>query len=442
MKLILIGFMGAGKTTVGRALARTLGLGFVDMDTFILKRTSYESIAQIFEKHGEAFFRDLEARAAANLKGRSDIVISCGGGIINKPDALEALKEGGGTCIYLHSSFDGLKKRIANFESRPLFQDHEAAAQLYEKRLAEYKRHACYVVDTEGMNVPQAMIKVLKTLAGAAPKNNLIIGSPVEHSMSPILHGAGYKAIRIDGTYTFGRQDVKPQELEEFLKNNKDKFNGLSVTMPLKTEIIKHLDYLDNAAREIGAVNTVLNQNGKLKGYNTDCYGVRDPLGGARGVKDKTVAIIGAGGAARAALYAVKDAGQIMLFNRDFEKAKALAAQFNATAYPLTDIEKVTKADIIINTTSVGMGALVGETPVPAQYLREGQTVFDAVYNPLETRLIKEAKAKGLNVITGDKMLLAQAYKQFEILSGFKAPKWAMDKALKKTLEARAAEQK
>lgn len=418
--------MGAGKTSVGRALAERLELKFIDTDQYILDKTSFKSVREIFEKKGEKYFRKLEFNAARALAdGGADAVIASGGGMINAPGALEALKKGGGVCFFLDAPFEILKTRIKNFTTRPLFKNHVSARALYNARQHIYKGYADHIIHRGKLDIGGTVQAIIKTLAGAAKKKNVVIGSPVAHSLSPRLHKAGYKALGVEKIFSFGYKEVTVTELRDFMRHTRKEYNGLSVTMPLKTEIIKYLDALEPAARKINAVNTVVNKNGFLTGYNTDYQGVLYALGN---VKGKTAVVLGAGGAARAALYALKDARQIYLYNRTLRHAREAAKIFGAEVLDDKNLKLISRADIIINATSAGMDGV--SRPPGAEYLKAGQTLLEMIYKPNPTPLAALATLKCLTVITGEKMLLGQALEQFKIFTGLPAP----EKAIKEVL--------
>lgn len=277
------------------------------------------------------------------------------------------------------------------------------------------------------MTNPQTMSKIT-----AKTKQCIIIGDPVGHSMSPTLHNLAYEQINIDGEFVFTAANVKPEGLKDFIAGVRATgIVGVTVTVPHKTEVMKYLDEIDPIAKKIGAVNTIVNQNGKLKGYNTDWLGTIIPLANELNEGDtksnflngKKVAILGAGGAARAMAFGVKEKGaEIVIFNRTVSKAQELAGELEGEVHSLEDIEKVREADIIINSSSVGMGKLKDLTLVPIEHLRNNQLVFDAVYSPHKTRLLREAKQKDAKIIHGVEMFLYQAVPQFELQTDHKAP--------------------
>lgn len=300
-----------------------------------------------------------------------------------------------------------------------------------------------------------------------------ILAYPAEHSLSPIIHTAGFKALNFEAEYR--RFSVEPENLAEFMKQVRTEgIAGFSVSMPHKQAVMKFLDEIDEAAQEIGAVNTVVNQNGQLKGYNFDGEGARRALKEAGLVlENQTAVVLGAGGAARAIVYALKKAGaKVVVLNRTQEKAEQLGAEFGVESGELAELGDL-EPNILVNATAVGMAgegtgpavstaavrstaaasSVATETAaaapaaapaaekslVPVDFLQkhgEKLTVFDMVYKPLKTRLVRDAKAAGCKVITGEKMLLYQGLKQFELWTEEKAPEKAPEEAMKESLRA------
>ena len=205
------------------------------------------------------------------------------------------------------------------------------------------------------------------------------------------------------------------------------------MTIPHKQNIIKHLDYLDDSAEKIGAVNTVKIENGKLYGYNTDAHGFIDPLKNAYGdLKNAKVAILGAGGAARACIYALKNEGaKVTFFARNIEKAKNLAEEFQVELKELgTRNSELGTLNIVVNATPLGTkGELETQTPATSEQLKNIQLAYDLVYNPFETRFLREAKNANIPTIGGMAMLIAQAIEQQKIWTGLDAPMKEMSQA-------------
>lgn len=266
----------------------------------------------------------------------------------------------------------------------------------------------------------------------AKTKMCIIIGDPVEHSLSPTMHNAAYHALGIDDQFVFTAAHVKVENVKEVITAMRVMgIRGLTCTIPHKIEVMKYLEEIDATAQKIGAVNTVVNEHGILKGYNTDWLGVKTPLEKIVNLSDKKVALIGAGGAARAMAYAVTHAGaSLTVFNRTREKAEKLAKDFSGQAKSMEEIESVKDCDIILNSTALGMHPHENESPVPSEYLHKNHIVFDAVYAPHETKLLREAKQQGAQCIHGIEMLLYQGTAQFEIYTKHKAPEDVMRRIL------------
>ena len=264
-----------------------------------------------------------------------------------------------------------------------------------------------------------------------------IVAGDTGYSISPWMHNAGFKAAGQNRVFV----PLQVANIDEFIRrmikeNSREidlNFGGFSVTNPHKRSIIPHLDEIDETAAAIGAVNTVKIEGGKLNGYNTDAAGFIAPLKKAFGdLKDARVRVVGAGGAARACVYALKQEGaQVSVLARDISKAAALADEFQATVGKPDEIG----CDILVNCTPLGTkGGGEDGTIATADKLADVKLVYDLVYNPTETRLIREAKEAGVPVLGGMEMLIAQGARQFEIWTGASAPLEAMASAVKKKL--------
>jgi 3-dehydroquinate dehydratase/shikimate dehydrogenase len=201
---------------------------------------------------------------------------------------------------------------------------------------------------------------------------------------------------------------------------------GLSVTMPLKQEILPHLEKTDPLSAKIGACNTVLRaQDGKLYGFNTDVAGITGPLEKRISLRDAKILVLGAGGAARAAVFGLRDKGaEVFILNRTAETAQKLARQASAKTIKKEALAKTT-FDAIVNATPIGMAGIKGQQILEAKDLNT-KLVFDLVYNPLETPLLRLARQKGIPIITGIEMFVQQGARQFEIFTGKPAPEEEM----------------
>ena len=195
------------------------------------------------------------------------------------------------------------------------------------------------------------------------------------------------------------------------------------------------VDELDPIARTIDALNTVVNRDGKLVGYNTDWLGILRPLEQRTSLQNKKVALLGAGGAAQAALYGCSSHGaEVTIFNRTVSKARDMGAAYNVPILPLDSTQRFDRFDIIINTTSVGMGALATQSPIDAHQISKHQIVFETIYYPFETALLKTAQERGATCIHGLEMFLEQGAAQFELHTGVKAPRAVMKTILQNSL--------
>jgi len=270
-----------------------------------------------------------------------------------------------------------------------------------------------------------------------------VIGRPVSHSMSPAIHNAAFDEAGINAVYVPFLVDDVAAFLEAF---REIAVRGYSVTLPHKEAALAACDEVDDAARRVGAINTVLAENGTLKGFNCDYAAVvtclekalgkrgrgrRSPLAGKR------VAVVGAGGVARTVAFAASDHGaEVTIYNRTLKRGKALAGDVGdrSVAARLGDLAGA-DYDALVNCTPVGMTPDVDASPVPAEALRKGALVFDTVYTPLETRLIREARHAGCRTLTGLDMFITQAVHQFGLWTGQKAPRGLMRRVVTQRLK-------
>jgi len=260
-----------------------------------------------------------------------------------------------------------------------------------------------------------------------------IIGHPVSHSLSPIIQNLAFCYHKINAVYL--AFDVT--DLASALAGIRGLgIKGISVTIPHKMAIIPFLDKLDELAENVSAVNTVVNKDGLLIGYNTDCLGAMLALKEKADISRKDYVILGAGGAARAIGFALKKEGaNITIINRTYEKGEVLANALGAKCLHWNKIKEVATYGLI-NTTPIGMWPKVEETPISKQYLRNFKVVMDVVYHPLETRLLHEAEELGLITVDGLSMLIYQGVAQFKLWTGKDAPKEEMFRLAKQTLES------
>lgn len=264
----------------------------------------------------------------------------------------------------------------------------------------------------------------------------LIIGDPVSHSLSPAMHNAAYAALALP--FVMAAAHVRAEELPQAIQGMRAlHIRGLAVTMPHKVSIMKLVDDVDETASVIGAVNTVINTDGKLTGFNTDWLGILKPLQKATTIQGKKVAILGAGGAAQAAIFACQHANaSVTLFNRTLNTARNLAEQFSCVARELNEWRELRDYDIIINTTSLGMAETQNQSPIPPEALHAHHTVFETIYSPSTTTLLKNAQAAGAKIIRGREMFLEQGVAQFELHTGSNAPRDVMENSINSSLGA------
>ncbi len=263
-----------------------------------------------------------------------------------------------------------------------------------------------------------------------------VIGDPIDHSLSPNIHSAAFRELNLDSSYIAYR--IPKGELEEGIAGlKKIKIYGFNVTIPHKVEMMKYLEKMDESCSLIGAVNTVVNDNGVFKGYNTDMDGFLDPFEKKElNIADKTVLLLGAGGAARAIVagFAKEKAKSVTIANRTLENANNLSEfakkiGVDANAIKIEDVNDSAKDyDIIVNATSIGLKN--EPSPISLENINEKTIVYDIVYMPMNTDFIKKAKEKNAIIIFGYEMLLGQAVRAFEIWHEMEAPYSAMKKAL------------
>ncbi len=241
-----------------------------------------------------------------------------------------------------------------------------------------------------------------------------VFGHPVIHSKSPALHNFLLNRYQYNGVYlAFDVTDIQ-KAIESVATLG---IKGVSITIPFKTSVIEYLDKIDPEAQAIGAVNTIVNQNGRLTGYNTDYTAAIEPLK-KFGIQHKTVCILGAGGAAHAIAYGIhKEGGRLFIANRTSEKGAILAGKFNGESIDLSRAGDI-RPDILINTTSVGMFPDIDVMPVSPECLKKGMVVMDIVYNPIQTLLLKTAGQSGCTTIDGLTMFILQGASQFSLWTG------------------------
>jgi 3-dehydroquinate dehydratase / shikimate dehydrogenase len=253
-----------------------------------------------------------------------------------------------------------------------------------------------------------------------------VVGFPIEHSLSPLIHNTALGALGLDYRYL----PFEAETLSEFLPLASElRVSGLSVTLPHKERILPYLDTLDETARDVGAVNTIVKTWNRLEGYNTDVEAAVAPLRGHLGLKGSSVAVIGAGGAARALVYGLlREGARVTIFNRTSARGRSLARDLGGRSLPWARLRRF-PCDLLVNATPVGMAPDVDRTPVPASWIG-APVVYDLIYNPPETLLLRQARRRGCAVIGGVDMFVAQGAAQFRLFTGRQAPVELMRGAL------------
>jgi len=263
-----------------------------------------------------------------------------------------------------------------------------------------------------------------------------VIGNPVHHSLSPMIHNRAFRRLGWNAVYLA----FEVKNIEEALRGVRGLgVRGVSITIPFKTEVLPLLDKVEGLAKKVGAVNTIVNRKGKLVGYNTDCEGALTALEERVDLEGKRVVLLGAGGAARAIGFGLKERGlRLVVVNRSKERGRALGKALRCDYLPMSSLTRMKagelEADVLINATSVGMHPRDGETPIPEKLLKKGMVVMDIVYEPLQTRLLREAKEKGCIMVDGLEMLIRQGMAQFEIWTGKRLELGQIKKDLRRAL--------
>ena len=411
-RIILLGFRYSGKSVIGEVIAKMHNLKFIDLDREIEKKEN-QSIADIVKKKGWKYFRELELNEYKEHLDKQNIVISCGGGFaVNEYFSAEEqaiLHNDNGLKVLLEIDKTTLIERIKTSQKRPNFNEKNDIIteniNTYNSRYEIYNSIDFDVkIDTSNENIANAIKN--KTLC-------CVVGFPVWHSLSPKIHNFLYEINSLkDFVYT--KCEIKPEKIEK-LKEIVKTFNlrGVSITSPYKEKIMEIVDFLDEKAKQVGAVNTLFIDNGKIYGYNTDYIGVFNALANGADLKDKNVAIFGSGGGAKSAVIACLELTKnIVLFNRTKEKNDYFAKKNGIKSCSLDEFDS-SKFDVIINATTVGLGTQ--KSIISRKQIFKNQVVFDMVYNPLDTKLLKNAVLQGAKIIYGIDMLIYQAIKQYEI---------------------------
>ena len=269
-----------------------------------------------------------------------------------------------------------------------------------------------------------------------------VIADPVAHSMSPVIHNAGFESMDMNRVYLPFR--IPKDHLNQFIDDAPGLgIRGLSVTIPHKQEVMASLTKIESGAKKIGAVNTVIFDDGEIVGYNTDLYGAMVSLAEAAGedpdsqwLEGKRVLLLGAGGVARAIGVGVKDRGaELLVTSRTYERAIELSTKLEGEAIVWEERHSA-NADVLINCTPVGMHPKMNDTPFEEAGLTRGMIVFDTIYNPEQTLLIKQARKHECRTVTGVEIFVRQAELQFKLFTGDEAPLDVMRETFRRTISS------
>ncbi len=404
--IVLIGLSGSGKTTAGCALAEELCRNFVDIDAEIEKSEGI-SISEIFARNMD--FRQIESEMTAKVSERRGVIISTGGGVVLREENMDKLKQNG-LVIFLNRSVDLIYKDI-DTENRPLLKDKTKLYTLYDERIHLYKKYADIELENNGSL--QGILDKLKSIvvndAKSYKKQFAVIGHPIDHSLSPLIHKTAFNALGFD--FEYGRCDVTQQSLTSWFNESGRYLDGFNVTMPLKVDIMSHLNALDNSASLYNSVNTVVKSEQGLKGYSTDAEGFMLAVSGCSFEK---VIILGAGGVVNTVAAALKQhTDNLIILNRNVEKAEIVAHKIGASYDELTNpniIKHANGTSLLVNATPLGMtGCDQNFSDLTFLDAFKDCLVYDMIYAPRETSLLREAKKRGLDARNGLSMLVYQA---------------------------------
>jgi len=418
--IVLTGLSGSGKTTLGAMAAQELGLLFVDLDRMIEGWTGV-SIKEIFEKYGEEFFRDLEARAVREASAQKGAVIATGGGVVLRRENIQVLRENG-LIIFLDRPVELIMRDIM-CETRPLLANGAEKLEVLSKERRSLYLKSADITLRNTAGIPEALAGLIAAVQGEITADGYaVIGDPIVHTLSPLIHQAVFASLNVKAPYRV--LHVPRGKLGDFAARIRASgMKGFNVTIPHKQDIIPFLDEIDDEARLCGAVNTVVVKGRRLYGYNTDMRGLLASLrSGGYEFRNRKIVILGTGGAAGGAAFKAIQEGarEIVILGRNVEKANRIKDRISSAGPALISTgemktssiaEALREADLLINATPLGMSGAEEDftslgflKALPARAL-----VYDLVYNPPQTNLLKEASALGLSTQNGLGMLIYQA---------------------------------
>ena len=429
MRIVLIGPRGSGKTTIGTLIAESMGCRFFDTDV-VVEEMEGISIPAIFAERGEPAFRDAETAVIRKLPP-DGAVVATGGGAVLRSSNVQALRAGS-LMVFLDADPTVLAARTEGSSRPPLtsLSSEEEMAAVRKARLPLYRGAADLCIDTGTLPPEEAVsrIEAFITERQSSPAGKEVVAF-LEHTR---MERGEWRTVRarllcpegmpLHGSYAvIGNPCLHSRSPELFTELfatmgvvRSAGMKGLSVTIPFKSDVMQYCDEITTDAKAIGAVNTVVRCGDRFIGTNTDWIGIRHPLAGT---PPGNAVVFGAGGAARAAVYALQDLGMnVTVLNRTPERACSIARDFGCK-YGTPDAYDAEGTDVIVNATPVGMEGRGGSV-LAATDLRAHQTVFDLVYTPPETELLRHAKAAGCRCIRGTELFVYQAQEQMRLFTG------------------------
>ncbi|MBN2053598.1 shikimate dehydrogenase [bacterium] len=441
--IVLIGYPGVGKSSIGRGVAEAMGLPFLDTDEMIVAREG-RPITKIFRESGESHFRRLEHEIIARVSEERGTVISTGGGCVLDERNVENLRRRG-MLVFLSATPEAIYDRIKDQEERPLllgksrWELAEKVRLLMKRRAFQYLR-TTNVIDVTCLTAPEIIDRIVRLYRGELSIRLVgLIGSKLETTLSPLMHNAAFHYQKLDFHY----QCFETDDLAAIVARVRELgIAGFNVTFPYKTIICEYLDELSGVAAAIGAVNTVYHRDGRLIGDNTDSPGALEHLRAVLAYRrsgyelaGKRALVLGTGGAARALVHALSTACcKVCVLGRDRAKAETVGNRFGVEWGDLSELGHQ-RPDILVNATVVGMGETAGRSLVPEDCIVPGQIVFDVVYFPMQTELLRAAVERGAMAVDGVGMLVRQGALSYHGWTGKKPPLLLMERVVRQFLK-------
>jgi shikimate dehydrogenase len=415
MNIILNGMPGTGKSAIGKRLAEIMCREFADIDVLVELEAGY-TIADMVRKKGWEYFREAEAKKMAEICAKNNMVIAVGGGAVTTSENRSLFDDHSTLVIHLKCDRQTACERISRDASRPpLTEGNSSEAEwlkVWEMRKDLYEATATITYEQEYPHLDKEQALYTKAIdlyflihEHLYPDHKFlaVIGRNISLSRSPEVHNKAFEAEQIKARYHI--LNLPDAILLKHLKSKP--LHGASITIPFKEDVMSLLDTTAPEVRQIGACNTIVkNRNGGWEGHNTDYTGCARALTEITEVKGKTVLVVGAGGAARAVVYGMKEQGaHCVVSNRTHDHAEELARDFDIDVVPIEKIATI-NYDILINATSVSM-------PIDKSQIKENSVIYDINYQK-PSELLSEAKKKDCIILDGFPMLVYQAAKAWE----------------------------